>query len=67
MTTPGSDVGRELYSHKADTGLWLEYPGEEVNLAFDPTNADIVQYLHKQVLEYNRLRGQRYSLFIYDL
>ena len=39
----GSDVGigtgRELYNHKADIGLWLGYPGEEVSLALDPANA----------------------------
>src|SRR4051794_36210577 len=25
-------LGRELYDHRGDTGLWLDYPGENKNL-----------------------------------
>lgn len=32
-------LGRELYSHVGDTSLWLDFPGENVNLAQEPAHS----------------------------
>ena len=45
-------VGRELYDHRADTGMWLDFPGEEVNLAPNSTFKTVVQQLHSLILKY---------------
>ena len=49
-------LGRELYEHEHDTGLWLEYPGENVNLVEEPKFEGVVDNLHSQVLDYIQLR-----------
>ena len=49
------NLGRELYDHRGDTGMWLDWPGEEINLAHDPRYESVVAELHKRVLEYIRL------------
>ena len=48
-------MGRELYDHQGDQGLWLDWPGEYTNVATDPANAQLVKQLHGRVLEYIRL------------
>ena len=45
-------IGRELYDHRGDTGMWLDFPGEKVNLASDITFKLVVQQLHSLVLKY---------------
>ena len=52
---PQTELGRELYDHRGDTGMWLDWPGEEINLAHDPRYESVVAELHKRVLEYIRL------------
>eukprot|EP00928_Gymnodinium_smaydae_P048650 TRINITY_DN32549_c0_g1_i1.p1 TRINITY_DN32549_c0_g1~~TRINITY_DN32549_c0_g1_i1.p1 ORF type:complete len:450 (+),score=34.40 TRINITY_DN32549_c0_g1_i1:145-1494(+) len=44
-------LGRELYAHHGDDGD-LDFPGENINLVNDPANAEIVQHLHRMILEY---------------
>ena len=53
--SPQTELGRELYDHRGDTGMWLDWPGEEINLAHDPRYESVVAELHKRVLEYIRL------------
>ena len=45
-------IGRELYTHAGDTGLWLDFPGENYNLVNETRYADVVDELHKKVLSY---------------
>ena len=54
---PNTDeiLGSELYSHIGDTGLYLDFAGENVNLVHNPEYAELVSTLHKQVLDYIRL------------
>lgn len=52
----GNIYGRELYDHRGDTGLWLDWPGENRNLVADSQYKDIVDQLHQQVLDYIQLR-----------
>ena len=56
ILTPATELGRELYDHSGDRGMWLDWPGEEVNLARDPRYADVVAELHTRVLGYVRLK-----------
>ena len=56
VTNGGPSLGRELYDHRGDTGLWLDFPGENVNLASDPAYAQVVEALHQRVLDYIQLR-----------
>ena len=49
-------IGRELYDHHGDTGLWLDFPGENVNLADRDEHAAVVKELHSTVLEYIQLK-----------
>jgi len=48
-------LGRELYDHRGDTNLWLDFPGENRNVVGAPENAPIADRLHRQVLDYIRL------------
>lgn len=48
-------LGRELYSHSGDTGLWLDFPGENINLVDDPKYESVVDALHQNVLDYIQL------------
>ena len=45
-------IGRELYDHRDDTGMWLDFPGETINLASDITFKSVVQQLHSLVIQY---------------
>ena len=56
ILTPATELGRELYDHSGDSGMWLDWPGEEVNLARDPRYANVVEELHTRVLGYIRLK-----------
>ena len=51
----GHYVGRVGCDHRGDMGRWLEFPGEETNLAADPRFAAIVDQLHTKVLKYIQL------------
>ncbi len=52
----GSNLGTELYDHRGDTGLWLDFPGEERNLVNDQEHKAVVAELHQKVLDYIQLR-----------
>lgn len=43
-------LGVELYDHRGDSGKWLDWPGENVNLA--NTYAAVAKSLHEQILDY---------------
>ena len=47
-------LGRELYDHRGDTNLWLDFPGENRNVVGAPENAPVADRLHQQVLDYIR-------------
>ena len=49
------DLGRELYDHRGDTGLWLDFPGENVNVANHTEHRALVAQLHQRVLDYIQL------------
>lgn len=54
---PNSTIlGRELYDHRGDTGLWLDFPGEVSNLAYHTSHLGISEMLHERVLKYIQLR-----------
>ena len=38
-------IGRELYDHHGDTGLWLDFPENE-NVVDQPQHASLVEQLH---------------------
>ena len=48
------NLGRELYDHRGDSGLWMDFP-ENRNLAGEPEHAAVVQELHAAILGYIRL------------
>ena len=48
-------LGRELYDHRGDSGLWLDWPGENRNLVDLPEHAETVRELHAAILGYIRL------------
>jgi iduronate 2-sulfatase len=54
--SPGSNLGTELYDHRGDSGLWLDFPGEERNLVEDEEHKAVVAELHQKVLDYIQLR-----------
>eukprot|EP01052_Picozoa_sp_SAG31_P010535 SAG31_NODE_579_length_13948_cov_5.599105_12_plen_207_part_00 len=54
-TSTASELGRELYDHKGDTGMWIDFPGEAVNLVHDPQHASVAAELHQKILDYIRL------------
>eukprot|EP00054_Salpingoeca_dolichothecata_P028241 m.212872 g.212872 ORF g.212872 m.212872 type:complete len:180 (+) comp26163_c0_seq12:1300-1839(+) len=47
-----SIVGRELYTHKGDEGMYLDFQGEHINLVEEEQYQDIVQSLHARILDY---------------
>ena len=49
-------LGRELYDHRGDTGLWMDWPGENVNLVDKREHAGLVEELHQAILNYIQLR-----------
>jgi arylsulfatase A-like enzyme len=52
-----SDVlGTELYDHRGDTGLYLDWAGENVNVVNDTANKDVATELHQRVLDYIQLQ-----------
>ena len=56
LTGEGHSLGNELYDHRGDTGLWLDYPGENANVVAVPEYASVVRELHQRVLDYIQLR-----------
>ena len=56
LTAPEHSLGAELYDHRGDSGLWLDWPGENRNLVSAPEHAAIVAELHQRVLDYIQLR-----------
>ena len=55
LTDGYHSLGRELYDHRGDTGLWIDWPGENVNLVDRSELATIVNALHAAILGYIRL------------
>lgn len=55
LVAPRHILGRELYDHRGDTGLWLDYPGENRNVADLPKHERLVARLHEMVLDYIQL------------
>ena len=49
-------LGRELYDHRGDTGQWLDWPGENLNLVNRTEFAGVVTELHARVLDYIQLK-----------
>ena len=56
ITEDAGIIGRELYSHRGDTGLWLDFAGENRNLVDQPEHAELVGALHQRILNYIKLR-----------
>jgi arylsulfatase A-like enzyme len=48
-------VGTELYDHRGDRCLDLDWEGENVNVATDPSHVELVAGLHQRVLDYIQL------------
>lgn len=55
ITDGQHSLGNELYDHRGDTGLWMDWPGENINVVDRPEHAALVQELHQAVLDYIRL------------
>lgn len=62
---PGNEFGRvvlneslgaELYDHRGDTGMWLDWPGESRNLVNESSLTEVVRQLHEQLVEYVQLK-----------
>ena len=49
-------LGRELYDHRGDSGKWLDWPGENLNLVNHTAHAAVVEDLHNQLLEYIQIK-----------
>ena len=49
-------LGKELYDHRGDSGLWLDFPGETHNLAGDERHSGLVDTLHKRIAAYVQLK-----------
>lgn len=49
-------IGRELYDHRGDSGKYLDWPGENVNLVNYTEHAATVAGLHAQLLDYIQLK-----------
>lgn len=49
-------LGRELYDHRNDSGKWLDWPGENVNLVNYSEYSVIVGDLHQKLLDYIQLK-----------
>lgn len=50
-----SVAGRELYDHRGDSGLWMDFPGESINLVNSTSLSTLVISLHQMVLDHIRL------------
>ena len=51
-----SNLGRELYDHREDTCLWLDFPGENRNLVDEPEHEDLVAELHQRVVDFIQIK-----------
>ena len=49
-------LGTELYDHRGDSGKWLDWPGENVNLVNRSAYAAVVEGLHEQLLDYIQIK-----------
>ena len=49
-------LGTELYDHRGDTGLWLDWPGENRNMVNDTQLQSVVADLHTRLLAYIKLK-----------
>ena len=49
-------LGTELYDHRGDSGKWLDWPGENVNLVNHTAYAAVVEGLHEQLLDYIQIK-----------
>ena len=49
-------LGTELYDHRGDTCMWLDWPGENLNLVNFTAHAATVKALHAQLLDYIQLK-----------
>jgi arylsulfatase A-like enzyme len=49
-------LGRELYDHRNDSGKWLDWPGENVNLVNYSEHSATVRDLHQQLLDYIQIK-----------
>ena len=49
-------VGRELYDHRGDSGKYLDWPGENVNLVNETAHAPLVAQLHARLLDYIQIK-----------
>jgi iduronate 2-sulfatase len=52
----GEILGRELYDHRGDTGKYLDWPGENINLVNYSQHAGVVEELHARLLEYIQIK-----------
>ena len=53
--TNSPPLGVELYDHGGDIGD-IDWAGENVNVAKEPTNAAVIAQLRPQLLEYIQLK-----------
>ena len=53
---PQTELGRELYPHKGDSGRWMDNPAEVKNIVHDPANQQVVARLHQRVVNYVQLK-----------
>jgi hypothetical protein len=51
-----SSLGTELYDHRGDTSMWLDFPGENVNVVGNVEHAKLVESLHQRLLDYIQLK-----------
>jgi hypothetical protein len=51
-----SIIGRELYDHRGDSGKYLDWTGENINLVNYTEHADVVIQLHQQLLAYIQIK-----------
>eukprot|EP00035_Acanthoeca_spectabilis_P036785 m.41683 g.41683 ORF g.41683 m.41683 type:complete len:652 (+) comp8246_c0_seq1:1293-3248(+) len=49
-------LGVELYDHRGDTGKWLDWPGENVNLVNQSEHASVVEELHAKLVDFIQLK-----------
>ena len=48
-------LGKELYDHRDDSGQWLDWPGESVNLVNYTEYSSIADTLHAKLVAYIQL------------
>lgn len=49
-------LGRELYDHRGDSGKYLDWSGENVNLVNYTEYTSVVEALHQRVLDYIQIK-----------